>query len=262
MSIEKKIKQNDGSKRQMRSGGLFSTKERKVIPGPRYVTSGNVAMLTNGATYRFPNPYGAQKVEFMGVVVRQNQSGHILTVSALSRIPVAGKKYFLQSDPTYTLTITGSSSNTSLQAIPTGDLGTIPTGVWEEDPSTDSLFGNSTITVNSVSVPTINIRVAVDGIAHLRPGYYFTPQTSTSVGLAGEVQKYVQCGRYFLVVDENASASTPEYAAAANEGHIINIVWNSTIVARATLVNYGPDFFEVQVTLFTDWGIYGNFVCT
>lgn len=251
-------------KKQMRAGGLFSTREKKVIPGPRYPTSGNVTMSTNGAVYRFPNPYGATKVQFLGVVTRLNQDNYILTINPpLTRIPVAGKVYYLDGTPLHTIVITGSSSNTSIQATPTNpDYDSIPTGEWKEDPSTASMFGNSNFVVSAVSQPSINIRVAVDGVAHLRPAYYFSVQSSTSVGVAKDVQKYVQCGRYFLIVDENASASTPEYAAASNELHLINIVWNNTIVARATLTNYGPDFFEVTVTLFTNWKIQGNFICT
>lgn len=264
MSIDKENKQNSGEKRQMRQGGLFSTRERKVIPGPRYPTSGNVTMATTGTRYRFPNPYGATKVQFMGVAVRQNQNGNVLTISPpLTRIPVAGKVYYLVSDPSYTMVITGSSSISSIQAIATNpDDPIIPTGEWHEDASTASMFGNSNFIVSSVSTPTFNIRVAVDGVGHLRPAYYFAPQSSSSVGVAQDVQKYVQCGRYFLIVDENASSSTPEYAAASNETHLVNIVWNSTIVARATIVNYGPDFFEVDVTLYTNWLISGNFICT
>lgn len=269
MAVDKEIKKHDPNKRQMRSGGLLSTRERKVIPGPRYPTSGNVTMAQNGATYKFPNPYGASKLQFLGVAVRQNQNGFVLTVNSLTRIPVAGKVYYKDGDPDQTIVITGSSSDTSIQALITNpDYSTISTGLWREDESMDDVFGNSTITVTGVSSPTVNVRVALDGVAHLRPAYYFAPQSSTSVAVAQRTTDpngdkiIVQCSRYLLIVDENASASTPEYAASAGETHIVNVVWGGSIVARATVVSYGPDFFEVQVTLASNWYIAGNFICT
>lgn len=262
--IDKELKKNDGGKRQMRYGGLFSNKEKRVVPGPRYPTSGNVTMATSGTVYRFPNPYGATKLDFLGVVTRLNQSGYVLTINPpLTRIPVVGKIYYLQGNPDHTFIVTGSSSNTSIQGFPTNsEYPSIPTGTWLEAAETAGLFGNSSIVISATSVPAISVRVAVDGVAHLRPAYYFAPQSSASVSVAKQVQKYVQCSRYFLVVDENASADTPEYAATSGENHIVNIIWNGSIVARATVTNYGPDFFEVTVTLATNWVIQGNFICT
>lgn len=269
MSLDKEIRKNDPNKRQMRSGGLLSTRERKVIPGPRYPTSGNVTMAQNGAKYKFPNPYGATRLDFLGVAIRENQNGYVLTVDPLTRIPIAGKVYYLDGNPDHTIVITGSSSDTSIQAQPTNpDYQSVPTGLWREDESMDDVFGNSRITVNSVSVPTVNVRVALDGVAHLRPAYYFAPQSSTSVSVARKMKDpdgnkiIVQCSRYLLIVDENASASTPEYAASAGELHIVNVVWGGSIVARATITAYGPDFFEVTVTLASNWYIAGNFICT
>ena len=185
MSLEKENKPNIKTKRQMRSGGLFSTKEKKVIPGPRYATSGNVTMSTDGATYRFPNPYGATQVMFFGIASRTTS----------------------------------------------GD---------------------------------VDIRADVFGVAQLRPSYYFEPQTDTSVAVAAAVQKVIQAGKWFLIVDESESASTPEYRARAIETTLVNIDWpnSSTIVARAEIVNYGPDWFEVEVSLASGWQIVGNFMCT
>lgn len=185
MSLEKQIKQNTPEKRQMRNGGLFSSKEKRVIPGPRYATSGNVRMATNGATYRFPNPYGATQVMFFGIASR----------------------------------VTGGSTD---------------------------------------------IRADVFGVAQLRPSYYFEPQDSVSVAVAKQVQKIVQAGKWLLIVDENVTGSTPEYRARAIETTLVNIDWpnTATIVARAEVVDYGPDWFDVKVDLATGWEINGNFMCT
>jgi len=183
--IEKEIVRRDGKKRQMRNGGLFSNKEKRVIPGPRYATSGNVTMATGGATYRIPNPFGATQVTFFGIASRQ-------------------------------------------------------TG------------GN------------VDIRVDVFGIAQLRPSYYFEPQSTISVGVAGAVQKIIQCGKWFLLVDENVSGATPESRARSIETTLVNIDWPnaSTIVVRAEVVDYSEAYFDVKVDLATGWTLQGNFVCT
>ncbi|UOF78920.1 hypothetical protein [Caudoviricetes sp.] len=182
--IEKEIKKHDGSKRQMRNGGLFSTKEKRVIPGPRYATSGNVTMATNGATYRFPNPYGATQVMFYGIASRNPGS--------------------------------------------------------------------------------VDIRVDVFGVAQLRPSYYFEPQSTTEVAVAKQVQKIIQSGKWFLIVDENVLGTTPEYRARAIETTLTNIDWPTAndIVVRAEVIDYGPDWFDVKVDLATNWTLVGNFVCT
>lgn len=267
--VEKENKPVSDEKRQMRRGTLTTDKVKRFRDTPLYPLSGNVTMATNGQTYRFPNPYGGKHLQFIGVVVRENQNGYVLTVNALSRIPVAGKSYYLSTNPDHTIVIRGSSSSTSIQATPTNpDYPSIPNGLWLESASTDDLFGNSRITVTASSVPSINIRSMVNGIAHLRKAFYYSPESASSVGIAKQFvdpdgnEIIVQCGNYMLIVDENVSASTPEYAASATEGHLVNIVWNSTIVARATVVGYDNDSFEVKVTLFDNWYIVGNFICT
>lgn len=185
--IEKELTQNDGNKRQMRNGGLFSTREKKVIPGPRYATSGNVTMAQN-ATYRFPNPYGATQVMFYGIVTRTRPG-----------------------DPNIT-----------------------------------------------------DIRVDSFGVAQLRPSYYFEPQSLTSVAVAKQVQKIIQSGKWSLLVDINMLSDTPRYRSRAIETTLINIDWPAAanIVARAEVIDYGPDWFDVKVDLATDWVIRGNFLCT
>lgn len=104
------------------------------------------------------------------------------------------------------------------------------------------------------------IRVDCFGVAQLAPSYYFTPQTTTSVGLAGEKQNLIQSGKWFLVT----TGAAPQYRARAIETTLVNIDWPnaSTIVARAEIINYGKDFFEVDVQLASGWQIDGNFVCT
>lgn len=181
--IEKDLQEVSEEKRQMRRGGLHSTKEKRVIPGPRYATSGNVTMSTNGATYRFPNPFGATQVMFYGIASRA------------------------------------------------------PGGVTD-------------------------IRVDVFGVAQLRPSYYFAPQDSTSVAVAEHVQKKIQSGKWFLVT--SSAAIAPQYRARAIETTLVNIDWptSNDIVARAEIVNFTKDWFEVEVVLAADWSIVGNFVCT
>lgn len=107
---------------------------------------------------------------------------------------------------------------------------------------------------------TSGIRVDCFGVAQLTPSYYFTPQSSTSVGLAGPKQNLIQAGKWFLVTE----SATPRFRARAIETTLVNIDWpnESTIVARAEIINYGPDFFEVDVQLASGWQIDGNFMCT
>lgn len=175
--IEKENKPIDDGKRQMRRGAAFTGKVKHFREVPLYRTSGNVSMQTNGAIYRFPNPYGAKQVTFFGIA---------------------------------------SNGGT--------------------------------------------VRVDVFGIAQLAPSYYFTPQTTTSVGLAGEKQKIIQAGKWFLAT----TGAAPQFRARAIETTLVNIDWptSNDIVARAEIIDYGPDWFDVQVDLAAGWQIDGNFMCT
>lgn len=104
------------------------------------------------------------------------------------------------------------------------------------------------------------VRVDCFGVAQLGPSYYFTPQTTTSVGLAGEKQNLIQSGKWFLVT----TGASPQYRARAIETTLVNIDWptSSDIVARAEIIGYTADYFEVLVNLASGWQIDGNFVCT
>lgn len=159
-----------------RRGAAFQNKVKRFKDTPLYKTSGNVSMETDGATYRFPNPFGAKKIEFYGVAT------------------------------------------------------------------------NGTVRVNCF------------GIAFLGPSYYFTPQDSTSVGLAGEKQRFIQSGHWFLT----AASGSPTYRARSIETTLVNIDWPTAadIVARLEITDYGPDYFEATVNLGSGWGIYGNFFCS
>lgn len=261
--IEKEINKNPEGKRQMRSGGLFSTKERKVIPGPRYATSGNVTMSTNGSVYRFPNPFGATQVMFYGNAVRYTTAGFTLTTNTITTLPSIGATYEkdLGSGNKIKIVITGTSSSTTIFALATNPSYPTPeTGTYVKT----SGSGDPSIVVTVVTTPTVDIRADLFGVAQLKPSYYFEPQDTTSVAVSKSVQKIIQSGKFFLIVDENASGSTPEYRARAGELHLINIDWpsTSTIVARATVIDYGPDFFDIEVTLAANWSIQGNFLCT
>lgn len=122
-------------------------------------------------------------------------------------------------------------------------------------------YGATQITFYGIAYKTDGtVRADVFGIAFIRPSLYFTPQDSTSVGLAGEVQDIIQSGKWFLVT----TGAAPQYRARSIETTLVNIDWPSTatIVARAEVVNYGPDYFEVDVELAAGWEINGNFVCT
>lgn len=269
MSIEKENKPNERTKRQMRNGGLFSTKEKRVIPGPRYATSGNVTMATSGQVYRFPNPYGATQVTFFGIASRAATSGHTLTTNTITTLPIAGdvyKKIIYEADGVtvkdeLTITITGTSGSTTVFALATNpDYPEPETGTYIRV----SGSGDPTIVVTVVALASTDIRADVFGIGILRPSYYFEPQSTSSVAVAKEVQKIIQSGKWFLIVDENASASTPEYRARSIETTLVNIDWPnvSTIVCRAEIIDYGPDWFDVEVTLAANWVLQGNFVCT
>jgi len=104
------------------------------------------------------------------------------------------------------------------------------------------------------------IRVDCFGVAQLAPSYYFTPQTTTSVGLAGKRQNLIQSGKWFLVT----TGALPQYRARAIETTLVNIDWptDNNIVARAEIIGYDSEYFEVLVNLASGWRIDGNFVCT
>jgi hypothetical protein len=103
------------------------------------------------------------------------------------------------------------------------------------------------------------VRVDVFGMAQLAPSYYFTPQDGVSVGLAGPKQKVIQAGKWFLVT----TGAAPQYRARSIETTLVNIDWptSNDIVARAEIVDFGPDYFEVEVILASGWEINGNFMC-
>lgn len=166
---------NEG-KTGKRRGALFQNRVKRLKEVPLYRTSGNVEMSTDGAIYRFPNPFGAKEIKFFGIAT------------------------------------------------------------------------NGTVRANCF------------GVAQLAPSYYFTPQTSTSVGLAGSKQKLIQAGHWFLT----AASGSPTYRARAIETTLVNIDWPTAddIVARLEIIDYGADYFEAQVNLASGWSIFGNFMCT
>jgi hypothetical protein len=104
------------------------------------------------------------------------------------------------------------------------------------------------------------IRVDCFGVAQLGPSYYFTPESPTSVGLAGERQKLIQSGKWFLVT----TGAVPQYRARPIETTLVNIDWPTEvdIVARAEIISYDSNSFKVKVDLAPGWQIAGNFVCT
>jgi hypothetical protein len=104
------------------------------------------------------------------------------------------------------------------------------------------------------------IRVDCFGIAQLTPSYYFTPLSSTEVGLAGPRQNLIQAGKWFLITE----GSLPQYRARAIETTLVNIDWptSNDIVARAEIVDYNANYFDVKVNLAPGWQIAGNFMCT
>ena len=175
--IEKENIEVELGTRKIRRGATTTNKVKRIKDVPLYRTSGNVTMSTNGAVYRFPNPYGAKQVTFFGVAYRTDGA----------------------------------------------------------------------------------IRADIFGMAQLTPSYYFTPQDTTSVGLAGPRQKIIQAGKWFLVT----TGTAPQYRARSIETTLVNIDWPNaaTIVARAEIINYGPDYFDVQVVLASGWEINGNFMC-
>ena len=234
----------DQTKRPIRRGAINSTKVKKFDQLPLYPTSANVTMSTNGARYKFPNPFGAKMVQFIGVATRSQTAGFTFSVNTIANIPTNGAVYELESNTDITVVVTGNACGNTIFVLPNNpDYPTPPTGRYNRV----SGSGNSFLQVNVVTAPTVDIRVSVQGVAHLRPGYYFEPQSSTEVSVANKQpkQKIVQCNSWFLIVDENAAGDTPEFRARSSELHIVNIDWpnSSTIVARATVVNYDTYYF-------------------
>lgn len=181
--IEKENKKIEPGIRKIRRGATDTSKVKRIKNVPLYRTMGNVLMATDGAVYRFPNPYGAKQVTFMGNAVH------------------------------YT----------------------------------------------STAYTAVDVRVNIIGIAQLASSYYFTPQTTTSVGLAGPKQKIIQSGQWFLISD----STLPRARTRASETVLTNVDWPgaANIVARMEVIDYGPDYFDVKVNLGNLWEISGNFVC-
>jgi len=121
-------------------------------------------------------------------------------------------------------------------------------------------YGAKVITFYGIASNGGSIRVDCFGMAQLKPSYYFTPQSTTSVGLAGPLQKIIQSGKWFLVT----TGAAPQYRARAIETVLVNIDWPTAndIVVRAEIIDYGADYFDVKVNLASGWQIDGNFMCS
>lgn len=130
------------------------------------------------------------------------------------------------------------------------------------------------IVVNSTSSPTI--RSMCVGDAYLGNSFYLQPVagSSTAVTIGGPAQVVVQSSSYILV---NNSGSGPATQALSDQGHIVSVTFNGSIVARATICDLG-DFqnltrfsesdpivngnLQIDVELASGWSIIGNFTIT
>ena len=112
-------------------------------------------------------------------------------------------------------------------------------------------------TDGSFAAGTIDIRSSIVGHAILGHSFQFQPVDDTEVTAGGPAQNFIQ----------NSNAITVKVSATAamlttvSENHLVSVNYpdNSTIVARATVTEFGQDYVEVTVTLAADWMIVGNF---
>lgn len=137
-----------------------------------------------------------------------------------------------------------------------------------------SAFSPSVIRFNGIAIRrgggggSIDIRSLVVGDAFLGPSFYLQPESSTSVTIGGTPMTVIQSSSYILV---NDSGSGPNTQASVSEGHIVSVIFNGVVVARATIPDLevfstepgGPiqqGALIVDVELESNWEIIGNFV--
>jgi hypothetical protein len=228
---------------------------------PSISTLGNINLAQNAQAYSIGlnvkpvNSFKPSLIRFNGIAVFATSTFTVTSANAtLNAVYEYQNIQF-----TVTSTITGG---TTLQTNGPG---------WIFAPASGSLTrvsgsGDNFINFSSIT-STITIRALAVGDAYLGQSYYLQPLTTNSVTVGGPTQPVIQCCSYIII---NNSGSGPATQAQAGEGHIVDVSFNGSIVARATipdLGDFGTDAQPIQngnlivnVTLAAGWAIQGNFL--
>lgn len=115
-------------------------------------------------------------------------------------------------------------------------------------------FNPSLIEVNGNVVGNSGERFITVGSARFGPSFYLQPNTTTSVKVGGVPETIIQCCTYFGV-DSGGGFHT-----LADEGHIVDIFYASTVHARMTINSYSNQGIIVTVDdLDPSWTMNLNF---
>lgn len=223
--------------------------------------TGNITLAQNSQQYSVGlnikpnNSFSPSLVRFNGVAVFATST---FTVSSANATTNAVYQY---QNIQFTVTST-IAPGTTLQTNGPG---------WVIAPASGTLTrvsgsGDSTITFSAVT-SSITIRALAVGDAFIGTSYYLQPLSTTAVTVGGPGQAVIQCCSAMVV---NGSGSGPATQATAGEGHIVDVSFNGSAVARATIPDLG-DFganalpiqsgnLQIAVSLAAGWAIQGNFL--
>jgi hypothetical protein len=113
------------------------------------------------------------------------------------------------------------------------------------------------------------VRCIIDGSASLGPSFFLQPTSGTTSVVTGNVQ--------YPTFDKNVGSTVPLQSASylwvqngsttfhgqPGEGHIVNVEWDGTVYARATITVFSKTKVVVHVSdLAAGWEIYTNIVIT
>lgn len=223
--------------------------------------TGNITLAQNSQQYSIGlnikpnNSFTPSLVRFNGVAIFATST---FTVSSSNATTGAVYQY---QNIQFTVTST-IAPGTTLQTNGPG---------WVIAPASGTLTkvsgtGDATINFSSLT-SSITIRAMAIGDAFVGTSYYLQPFSTTSVTVGGPGQAVVQCCSAIVI---NDSGSGPVTQATAGEGHIIDVSFNGSAVARATIPDlgeFGADALPIQngnlqvaVSLAAGWAIQGNFL--
>lgn len=215
--------------------------QSNITPGIRAsgsITFSQTTQYTLGITF---NP---TSVWFYGIAIRHNT---LFTVSAANA--TAGATY---TNNTQTFTVIDTiAGGTTLTTYGTGSPAA--SGTLTKTAGT----GDATITFSSFTAP-IGVRAQCVGNAQLGKSFYFQPDTTTSVKIAGPIQNSIESSTTFLI---DSTETTQVIRATVDEGHLVDVEYPG-VVARATILSFSNRSIIVDVTVAPGWSIIGNYVVT
>lgn len=227
----------------------------------RSAVTGNITMAQNGQQYSVGlnlkpnNSFNPSLVRFNGVALFSTSTFTVTSANA-----TLGAVYqFNGIQFTVTSTI---APGTTLQTNGPG---------WVFAPASGTLTivsggGDTHINFSAVT-SSITIRAFAVGDAFIGTSYYLQPLSTTSVTVGGPGQVVIQNCSAIVV---NGSGSGPATQATAGEGHIVDVSFNGSVVARATIPDLGEfganaqpvqnGNLQIAVSLAAGWAIQGNFL--